>query len=247
VARDSIRSERATAVSAPRVLALVPARSGSKGVPDKNTKLLAGRTLLAYAAAAATASGVVDRIVLSTDSERIAAEGRHAGLDVPFLRPADLARDDTPMFPVIEHAVDALQEDGWVADIVVLLQPTSPLRRGEHIRQAVQQLRDSNADAVVTVVELQRHLSPDYVMRVVAGRLEPFLAEGKSVTRRQDARSAFVRDGTVYAFWTRTLRETRSIYGHDCRPLVLDEEDSITIDTPRDWAEAERRLRVADA
>ncbi|MDA1183166.1 MAG: acylneuraminate cytidylyltransferase family protein [Acidobacteria bacterium] len=234
-------------MSTPRVLALVPARGGSKGVPDKNTKLLAGRTLLDYVAAAATASGVVDRIVLSTDSERIAAEGRRAGLDVPFLRPADLARDDTPMFPVIEHAVDALRNDGWVADIVVLLQPTSPLRRGEHIRRAVQQLRTSGADSVVTVVELPRHLSPDYVMRVVAGRLEPFLAEGEHVTRRQDARAAFVRDGTVYAFWSRTLQETRSIYGRDCRPLVLDEAESITIDTPRDWAEAERRLRVADA
>ncbi len=234
-------------MSTPRVLALIPARSGSKGVPDKNTKLLAGRSLLEYAAAAAVAAGIIDRSVLSTDSDRIAAEGRRVGLEVPFIRPADLARDDTPMLPVIEHALGALEQEGWAAEIVVLLQPTSPLRRAEHIRDAVQQLRDSGADSVVTVVELPRHLSPDYVMRMEGGRLEPFLAEGKDVTRRQDARSAFVRDGTVYAFWSRTVREMHSIYGRDCRPLVLSAADSITIDTQSDWAEAERRLRVANA
>ncbi len=227
------------------VLALVPARGGSKSMPDKNMRPLAGRTLLEYAAEAAAASGVVDRSVLSTDSERIAAEGRRAGLEVPFLRPAALAGDDTPMLPVIEHALDALEHDGWAAEVVLLLQPTSPLRRPEHIRAVVQQLRDSGADSVVTVVELPRHFSPDYVMRVDDGRLVPFLAEGGSVTRRQDARPAFVRDGTVYAFWSRTVRETRSIYGRDCRPLVLSARDSMTIDTPDDWNEAERRLRAA--
>lgn len=227
------------------VLALVPARGGSKSMPDKNMRPLAGRTLLEYAAEAAAASGVVDRSVLSTDSERIAAEGRRAGLEVPFLRPAALAGDDTPMLPVIEHALDALEHDGWAAEVVLLLQPTSPLRRPEHIRDAVRQLRDSGADSVVTVVELPRHFSPDYVMRVDDGRLVPFLAEGGSVTRRQDARPAFVRDGTVYAFWSRTVRETRSIYGRDCRPLVLSARDSMTIDTPDDWNEAERRLRAA--
>ena len=234
-------------MSTPGVLALLPARSGSKGVPDKNTKLLAGRTLLEYVASAAAASGAVDRVVLSTDSDRIAAEGRRAGLDVPFIRPAELARDDTPMLPVVEHALVALEQDGWVADIVVLLQPTSPLRRPEHIRDAVQQLRDSGADSVVSVVELPRHFSPDYVMRMHGDRLEPFLAGGKDVTRRQDARAAFARDGTVYAFWSRTVRDTHSIYGRDCRPLILSAADSITIDTQSDWAEAERRLRVANA
>ena len=227
------------------VLALVPARGGSKGIPDKNLRLLAGRMLLEYAAETAAASGVVDRSVLSTDSERIAAEGRRAGLEVPFLRPAALARDDTPMLPVIEHALDALEHDGWAAEVVLLLQPTSPLRRPEHIRAAVQQLRDSGADSVVTVVELPKHFSPDYVMRVDDGRLVPFLSEGGRVTRRQDARPAFVRDGTVYAFWSRTVRETHSIYGRDCRPLVLSARDSMTIDTPDDWNEAERRLRAA--
>jgi CMP-N,N'-diacetyllegionaminic acid synthase len=232
-------------VTAGAVLGLVPARGGSKGIPDKNIRPLAGRSLLEYAVRAA--SGVVDRTVLSTDSERIAAEGRRAGLEVPFLRPADLARDDTPMLPVIEHAVDALEQQGWSPEIIVLLQPTSPLRTPDHIRRAVEQLRESGADSVVTVVELPRHLSPDYVMRIEDGRLVPFLPEGVRVTRRQDARPAVVRDGTVYAFWRRTLRNTGSIYGTNCQPLVVPARESITIDTPEDWDEAERRLAAAEA
>jgi CMP-N,N'-diacetyllegionaminic acid synthase len=231
-------------VTAGGVLGLVPARGGSKGIPDKNIRPLAGRSLLEYAVRAA--SGVVDRIVLSTDSERIAAEGRRAGLEVPFLRPADLARDDTPMLPVIEHAVDTLEQQGWSPEIIVLLQPTSPLRTPDHIRRAVQRLRDTGADSVVTVVELPRHLSPDYVMRVEDGRLVAFLPEGVRVTRRQDARPAVVRDGTVYAFWRRTLRNTGSIYGTNCQPLVVPARESITIDTPEDWDEAERRLAAAE-
>jgi CMP-N-acetylneuraminic acid synthetase len=224
------------------VLALVPARAGSKGIPDKNIRPLVGHTLLHYAAQAALASGVVDRIVLSTDSERVADEGRRAGLDVPFIRPVELAQDDTPMLPVIEHAVTALTASGWEPEIIVLLQPTSPLRTGAHIRAAVQALRDTGADSVVTVVEVPRHLSPDYVMRIDADRLVPFLAEGSRIARRQDTRPAFVRDGTAYVFWTRTLREMHSIYGDHCHPLVIPADESITIDTPGDWDAAERRL-----
>lgn len=224
------------------VLGLVPARAGSKGLPGKNTRLLHGKSLLAYAADAARASGVVTRVVLSTDGDAIAETGRACGLETPFLRPAELAGDETPMLPVIEHAVAALAGAGWEADIVVLLQPTSPLRSGAHIRRSVELLRETGADSVVSVVELPRHLSPDYVMRVDDGRLVPFLPEGARVTRRQDARVACVRDGTVYAFWRRTLDEQHSIYGRDCRPMVVPADESLTIDTPADWAEAERRL-----
>jgi CMP-N-acetylneuraminic acid synthetase len=227
------------------VLALIPARGGSRGIPDKNIRLLAGRTLLDYAADAARSSKVVDRIVLTTDSERIAVEGRRLGIDVPFLRPPELARDDTPMLPVIEHAVDALEQQGWNPDVIVLLQPTSPFRRPGHIRAAVEQLRETNADSVVSVVELPMHMSPDYVMRIDEGRLVPFLPAGAAVTRRQDARRAVVRDGTVYAFWRRTLRETRTIYGRDSRPMIVPAHESITIDAPDDWIEAERRLAAA--
>ncbi len=146
------------------------------------------------------------------------------------------------MLPVIQHAVETLASDGWTTDVVVLLQPTSPLRRPAHVRDAVTTLHQTNADSVVTVVELPRHLSPDYVMRIEDGVLRPFLAEGASVTRRQDARPAYSRDGTVYACWRTTLEKWGNIYGERCQPLILDAADSLSIDSPADWAEAERRL-----
>lgn len=227
-----------------RVLAIIPARSGSKGLPGKNVAPLLGRSLIARAADAARESGVVDRIILSTDSEEIAEEGRRSGIEVPFMRPPRFAADDSPMLPVVLHAVETLEAAGWVASMIALLQPTSPLRTPAHVRDAVALLRDSDADSVVSVVELPRHFSPDYVMRVEDGKLLPFLAEGERVTRRQDARRAFVRDGTIYLFWRNTLMDQGNIYGGRCLPLVIPAEDSVTIDTPDDWAAAERLLQA---
>lgn len=226
------------------VLGIVPARGGSKGLPGKNLRLLNGKPLVAYAARAARAAGVLDRVILSTDSPEIAAIGRQVGLEVPYMRPAALAADDTPMAAVLTHAVAALAAEGWTADIVVVLQPTSPLRRPGHIRDAVALLRETGATGVATVVELPRHLSPDYVMTIEHGLLKPFLPEGARLTRRQDARPAYVRDGTVYVCRRATLERFGDVYGDDCRPLIVDAADSLSIDTADDWAEAERRLRA---
>ena len=224
------------------VLGLVPARGGSKEVPRKNIRPIHGRSLLEYTARAAIESGVLDRVVLSTDSEEIADAGRQAGLEVPFLRPMSIAADDTPMLPVIKHALATLAAAGWSAEILVLLQPTSPLRRPDHIRNAVRLLRETNADSVVSVIQLPLEHSPDYVMRIEAGALKPFLPEGIRITRRQDARPAFAREGTVYACWRRTIERFDSIYGDDCRPLAIDAADSLSINSLTDLAEAERRL-----
>lgn len=228
-----------------RVLGLIPARAGSKGIPGKNVNPLAGRPLVAYTIDVARQSRLIDRVILSTDSPDIAAVARQLGAEVPFVRPPDLAQDDTPMLPVIEHAVAALEREGWTPDIIVLLQPTSPLRRPEHIVRAIVMLRETRADSVVSVVQVRPDMSPDYVMKIVDGRLEPFLPEGQRVTRRQDARQAYSRDGTVYAFWRETLRRHRSLYGADCRPLEIPRAESVTVDTLEDWEEAERLISRA--
>ena len=225
-----------------RILAVVPARADSKGVLGKNERLLAGKTLVARAAEAARASGVVDRCILSTDSERIADLGREAGLDVPFLRPAELARDDSPMQPVIEHALHEVEREGFCPDAALVLQPTAPLRTGAHIAAAVRLLEETGADSVVSVVEIPRHLSPQYAMRISGQRLEHFLPEGAGITRRQDVEPAFSRDGTVYAVRRDVLVERHDLYGSDCRPLVLPAAESVNIDSPEDWEAAEAIL-----
>jgi CMP-N-acetylneuraminic acid synthetase len=226
------------------ILGIVPARGGSKGLPDKNLKLLAGRSLVAHAADTARQAGIFDRLILSTDSNEIAAEGRRSGLEVPFMRPSHLATDDAPMFSVICHAITALKSTGWNPDIVVLLQPTSPLRQPDHLRTAVDLLQTTEADAVVSVVEVPRHLSPDYLMRVENESLVPFLHEGEKVIRRQDTRLAYVRDGTVYAFWRKTIQRYSSIYGTHCHAYIIPASASVTIDTESDWTQAERMLQA---
>jgi CMP-N,N'-diacetyllegionaminic acid synthase len=224
------------------VLGVVPARSGSKGIAGKNLRSLGGKPLLARAAESAWESRVVDRVILSTDSEEIATLGRSVGIEVPFLRPSELARDESPMQPTIEHAVLELEGAGWHPDIIVVLQPTAPLRRGEHITRAVRILDSTDASAVVSVVRIPPQYAPHYAMKIVDGRLETFLPEGIRVTRRQDVEPAYSRDGTVYAVRRDVVVLEHDLYGRDCHPLVLEPEESLVLDTEADWKRAEALL-----
>ena len=143
-----------------KVLGVIPARGGSKGIPDKNLALVGGRPLLAYTADAVKESKLLTRTIVSTDDARIADCARSMGLEVPFMRPSSLAGDEAPMLPVLQHAVETLEADGFHADIIVLLQPTSPLRRGEHIDAAVKWLERAGGDSVVSVVEVPHQFNP---------------------------------------------------------------------------------------
>jgi CMP-N,N'-diacetyllegionaminic acid synthase len=227
-----------------RALGVVPARGGSKGVADKNLRPLAGRPLLAYTADAARASRRLTRVVLSTDAEAIADAGRALGLEVPFLRPAHLAADDTPMLPVLQHAVRQLALAGFDADTVVLLQPTSPLRRGEHIDAALDLLESTGADSVVSVTEVPHQFNPVSVVTIDDGRVRPF-TNGPLILRRQDKPRVFARNGpSVLAVRVPTL-EKGSLYGDDCRALVMSAEEILDIDTIADLEYAEFLLSRA--
>lgn len=236
-------------ISVQPVLGIIPARGGSKSIPGKNLRMLAGRPLIFYAAAAARASGVVDRLILSTDSIEIAELGRTLGIEVPFMRPAELAHDDSPMQPGLEDAVAEIEQQGWAPTIVVLLQPTAPLRRPDHLVRAVSTLRETGCDSVVSVVKVPSHFAPHFVMRIEGDRLLNFLPDGATITRRQDVTPAYSRDGTVYAFRRDVLMDRRSIYGSDCRPLVIPRNESVNLDSLEDWERAEetlREIRTAD-
>lgn len=227
-----------------KVLGIIPARGGSKGIPGKNIRMLDGKPLIYYSIQSAFMSKIIDRLVLSTDSVEIAEIGKKIGAEVPFLRPSNLAQDDTPMRPVIEHAINSMEEAGWRAEIVLLLQPTAPLRQPQHIQTAVEMLLDLKCDSVVSVVEVPQHYSPDFVLKIDDGKLRPFLDGNEKITRRQDARPAFSRDGTIYAFWRDSFVEKQSIYGDDCRPLVLPQSVSCNLDTMDDWEEVERKIKT---
>jgi CMP-N,N'-diacetyllegionaminic acid synthase len=220
------------------VLGVIPARGGSKGIPMKNLAPLCGRPLLAYTADAVKESRKLTRTIVSTDDERIADSARSLALEVPFMRPSSLAEDDAPMLPVLQHAIAAMRADGFDADMVVLLQPTSPLRRGEHIDAAVAWLERVRGDSVVSVVAVPHQFNPTSVMRVEEGLLKPFL-DGPSATRRQDKPQLFARNGpAVLAVHTQVI-EGGSLYGDESWPLLMTAEDSLDIDTPWDLRLAE--------
>jgi CMP-N-acetylneuraminic acid synthetase len=149
------------------------------------------------------------------------------------MRPAALAADDTPMLPVLQHAIDAMRAGGFDTDIVVLLQPTSPLRRGEHIDAAVDWLQRTRGDSVVSVVEVPHQFNPTSVMRLDDGLLKPFL-NGPAATRRQDKPRLYARNGpAVLAVHARVI-ESGSLYGNETWPLLMTPEESLDVDTPLD-------------
>jgi CMP-N,N'-diacetyllegionaminic acid synthase len=226
-----------------QVLGIIPARGGSKGIPNKNLAPIAGRPLLAYTADAVRGSTRVTRVIASTDDPEIASAARALGVDVPFMRPASLAADDTPMLPVVQHALAAMRDAGFAADAVALLQPTSPLRRAEHIDAGIELLERSGADAVVSVVEVPHQFNPVSVLRLSGDRLEPFL-DGPLVTRRQDKPRLFARNGPAVLVVRALVIERGSLYGDDCRALVMTAEDSLDVDTPWDAALVEAVLSM---
>ncbi len=223
-----------------RVLAVVPARGGSKGIPGKNLVPLCGRPLLAYTADAIHESRhlgqpATARSIVSTDDTAIADAARTVGLEAPFLRPADLSGDDVPMLPVLQHAVESLRQDGFSPDMLVLLQPTSPLRRGAHIDAAIDLLIASKADSVVSVVEVPHQFNPVSVMTLDGHRLRPFL-DGPAATARQQKPRVLARNGPAVLAVRTAVVMAGSLYGDDCRPLLMAPEDSLDIDTPFDLA-----------
>jgi CMP-N,N'-diacetyllegionaminic acid synthase len=224
-----------------QVLGVIPARGGSKGIPSKNLALLAGRPLLAYTADAARGATRVTRTIVSTDDAGIAAAARGMGLDVPFMRPDTLSGDDTLMLPVVQHALQMVRAEGFQPDAIVLLQPTSPLRRAEHIDAAIALLERSGSDSVVSVIEVPHQFNPASVMRLDGDRLRPFLDE-PSITRRQDKPRVLARNGPAVLAMRAPTIDGGSLYGDDCRPLLMGAEESIDIDTPWDLALAERVL-----
>jgi CMP-N,N'-diacetyllegionaminic acid synthase len=216
-----------------QIVGLIPARGGSKGIPRKNLEPLGGRPLIAWTIEAARASSRLTRTVVSTDSEEIAQVARELGAETPFERPAELAGDDTPMRDVVLHALDALGS----CDVLVLLQPTSPLRGARHVDEAVEALLTSDADSVVSVVEVPHRYRPDSLMALVDGRLVQL---GPPSPTRQEKPVVYARNGpAVLALRAEGLETRASLYDGDCRPYLMGPRHSIDVDDPFDLELAE--------
>ena len=238
-----------------KILGIITARGGSKGIPGKNLKPLGGRPLLAYTVDAARDCGALDRVILSTEDPVIADAARALGCEVPFMRPAELSRDETPHLPVIQHAAQWMREHaGYQPDAVMILQPTSPLRSADDITAAARLLESTGADSVVSVSEVSAHAHPMRMLRVDARGEAVLFASGEPVrrriNRRQDLPQAWVMNGAIYACRTAVLFDAEpSLYGDRVAAYAMPAERSVSIDDFEDWAAAERTLarRPADA
>lgn len=218
-----------------RVLGLIPARGGSKGLPGKNILRVEGRPLLAWSVDAALASHCVDRTVLSSEDEAIIATARECGCDVAYRRPAELATDTATSIEVVLHALDELPGH----DLVVLLQPTSPLRTAADIDAACEMLVARQAPACVSVTAVEQ--SPYWMYRIDARQvLDPIVDSPAEAVRRQELPPVYVLNGAVYVARSEWLRRTRSFVTRDTLGYVMPAARSIDIDTAEDF-EAFRR------
>ena len=225
-----------------RVLGLIPARGGSKGVPRKNVRPLGGKPLLQWTAEAALAAKSLARVVLSTEDEEIAAVGRRCGVDVPFMRPTELAADDTPTLPVVQHALGALAARGDRYDAVCLLQPTSPFRIAGDIDGCVELLASSGADSVVSVLPVPAEYNPHWVyFGAPNGAIRLSTGEAQPIPRRQALPAAWHREGSVYVT-RRDVVMGGSLYGERTVGYVVDGARSVNIDSPSDWTLAQTML-----
>ncbi|MGQ0810503.1 MAG: acylneuraminate cytidylyltransferase family protein [Nitrospiraceae bacterium] len=225
----------------PKVLAVIPARGGSKGVQRKNLRSVCGRPLISYSIESAKAAHeVFYRIIVSTDDEEIASVAQAYGADVPFIRPAELAQDDTPTLAVLQHAVRFVEQQDLVRlNWVCLLQPTEPFRTPEDIHRCLKLGLTGGCDSVISVVQVFA-THPILMKRIEHGRLLPFCLEEEEGTRRQDYRpAAYMRNGAIYLTRRDVLMEEGSIWGKIIRPYVMPLERSVSIDTELDLKLAE--------
>ncbi len=237
-----------------RILGVVTARAGSKAIPGKNTRLLAGQPLITYTIDAARASGVFDRLILSTDDPRASAIARERGCEVPFMRPPALAADDTPHLPVMQHALTWLRDhEHYAPDWVMILQPTSPLRQPRHMCEAVDLGVAAGADSVVSVDAIPAHFNPMRVVTIDADGWARLFVGGLPVkrrpARRQDLPAAWVLNGAIYLFRTALLFDPvePSLYGDKVAAYRMAPPYGFNIDEPEDWTTAEHLLAGATA
>ena len=229
----------------PAVLAIIPARGGSKGLSRKNLRPLAGHPLLAWSIAAAHAARGLDAVVVSTDDEEIAAVAEALGAEVPFIRPSDLARDDTPDLPVFEHALRLLEQlRGWAPELVVQLRPTSPFRPAGMVDEALARLRaHPGADSLRAVTAPAQ--TPYKMWRLQGRLLEPLLGTPQQElfnAPRQQLPAVYWQTGQLDVIRRHTILEQGSMSGRHIVPFVVEPRYAVDIDTAEQLALAERLL-----
>jgi CMP-N,N'-diacetyllegionaminic acid synthase len=211
------------------ILALIPARGGSVGIPQKNITNLAGKPLIYHSIKAAINCNLVDRVIVSTDNRDISNIAKKSGANVPFLRPKKLAKNDTSIIDVIYHCLDFLKtQEDYVPDMIVLLQPTSPIRDVSLIRKSINKLKNSKSTSVISVSQIKTH--PDTSFSFESKYLKPLNRNFESSSNRQKRKKLYHPTGSIYTFWSSNLSKFKSIYGPRINPIETKQEYNVDID-----------------
>lgn len=229
-----------------KILGLIPARGGSKGVPKKNIKLLGKLPLIEYTINSAKESKFLTQIVVSTDDEEIAIAAEVAGFKPPFIRPTEIAQDTSTSLEVVQHAIAFYESQNIFFDAVCLLQPTSPFREKGSIDSAIEKFIASKADCLVSVLEIPHEFNPHWAFEESSdGLLKIATGESKIISRRQDLPKAFHRDGSIYISKTEVIKNG-SFYGNAVAYIESNPQLYVNIDTMKDWEKAEKLLTQID-
>jgi N-acylneuraminate cytidylyltransferase/CMP-N,N'-diacetyllegionaminic acid synthase len=219
------------------ILGLIPARSGSKGIPGKNIRLLKGKPLICYTIEVALTSKYLNRTIISTDSDEIAAIAREANAEVPFIRPAHLADDNIPMYDVMVHAVHEMKKIDWMPDILVLLQPTSPFRTVTHLDEAIEKFQKSSSTCLVSVKKVKEN--PYWMKSLKNGYLHSFLEDEPFIHSRQSLPVIYYPNGAIFIWKTDYLLSSTQQLPKDTTPFEMDVLSSLDLDEEIDWLFAE--------
>jgi CMP-N,N'-diacetyllegionaminic acid synthase len=228
-----------------RILAIIPARSGSKGVPGKNTKFLGDKPLISYTINVAKQIKEFDEVILSTDSKGTADIGLDLGISVPFLRDSSLSKDDTPMVDVIENIIKYYDNFNKKYDAFCLMQPTVPFRKVKNVKNCLKKFTSSNDDlSLFTVRKVPSKFNPHWVFKEKNKTLSLFTNELNIVTRRQELPNTYYRDGDIYLFNYNTFKNNRSIYTERNNFVLNNYVPYVNIDNIGDWNQAEEQLKI---
>lgn len=224
------------------IIGLITARGGSKSIPHKNIKMLAGKPLLAWTIDTALQCNALSRVIVSTDDEEIAGVARKWGAEVPFIRPAEFSQDDSSHISVVLHAIRWLEEEGNYPDYIMLLQPTSPFRTAEDIQQAIRLAEERNAVAVVSLCEVEKH--PYLCKRILEdGTMSEFMKTDIGYLRRQSFPATYVENGAIYLNKRSSLLKDQTFLPEGAIAYVMPQERSLDVDTHWDWHMAELILK----
>lgn len=227
------------------ILAIIPARGGSKGIPGKNIKLLGGKPLLQYTVEAARESRLLSRVILSSEDTAIIEVAKALEVEVPFVRPAHLATDRSGSLEVVQHALEYFKERGVFFDAVCLLQPTTPFREPGSIDTAIAQFLSKDYDSLISVRKVPDEFNPHWVFEPDKnGSLKVATGEKEIINRRQDLPSAYFRDGSIYLTKTNVILKQNSLYGNKIGYVVSEGEKYVNVDTTKDWERAETLINM---